>query len=157
MADNAPALKPRVLVLYGGQSSEHSVSCVTAAGVLGAIDTDAFDVVAVGITATGQWTRPVIDPRTHAFGADELPRVLPTESTVQLHSGAAGSSERSAELLEVHPDGSSTAMGQVDVVFRCCTGPSVRTAPCRVCLSSPACPMSAPVCSARRWPWTSTT
>ncbi|MBE1513900.1 D-alanine--D-alanine ligase family protein [Nesterenkonia halotolerans] len=123
MADNAPALKPRVLVLYGGQSSEHSVSCVTAAGVLGAIDTDAFDVVAVGITATGQWTRPVIDPRTHAFGADELPRVLPTESTVQLHSGAAGSSERSAELLEVHPDGSSTAMGQVDVVFPLLHGP----------------------------------
>lgn len=123
MADNAPALKPRVLVLYGGQSSEHSVSCVTAAGVLGAIDTDAFDVVAVGITATGQWTRPVIDPRTHAFGADELPRVLPTESTVQLHSGAAGSSERRAELLEVHPDGSSTAMGQVDVVFPLLHGP----------------------------------
>lgn len=123
MTDNAPALKPRVLVLYGGQSSEHSVSCVTAAGVLGAIDTEAFDVVAVGITATGQWTRPVIDPRTHAFGADELPRVLPTESTVQLHSGAAGSSERSAELLEVHPDGSSTAMGQVDVVFPLLHGP----------------------------------
>lgn len=123
MTDHAPALKPRVLVLYGGQSSEHSVSCVTAAGVLGAIDTGAFDVVAVGITATGQWTRPVIDPRTHAFGADELPRVLPTESTVQLHSGAAGSSERSAELLEVHPDGSSTAMGQVDVVFPLLHGP----------------------------------
>lgn len=123
MADTAPGLKPRVLVLFGGQSSEHSVSCVTAAGVLNAIDTEAFDVVAVGITATGQWTRPVTDPRTHAFGGDELPRVLPTDSTVQLHSGAAGSSERSAELMEVHPDGSSTAMGQVDVVFPLLHGP----------------------------------
>lgn len=123
MADIAPDLKPRVLVLYGGQSSEHSVSCVTAAGVLGAIDTDAFEVVAVGITATGQWTRPVTDPRTHGFGGAELPRVLPTASTVQLHSGAAGSSERSAELMEVHPDGSSTPMGQVDVVFPLLHGP----------------------------------
>ncbi|TDS85850.1 D-alanine--D-alanine ligase family protein [Nesterenkonia aurantiaca] len=123
MVELDPALKPRVLVLYGGQSSEHSVSCVTAAGVLGAIDTEAFDVVPVGITATGQWTRPVTDPRSHGFGGDELPRVLPTESTVQLHSGPAGSSERRAELLEVHADGSSTALGHVDVVFPLLHGP----------------------------------
>ncbi|MGJ9372117.1 D-alanine--D-alanine ligase family protein [Nesterenkonia sp. CF4.4] len=123
MAEIDPALKPRVLVLYGGQSSEHSVSCVTAAGVLGAIDTDAYDVVAVGITSTGQWTRPVTDPRSHGFGGAELPRVLPTESTVQLHSGAAGSSERRADLLEVHADGSSTALGHVDVVFPLLHGP----------------------------------
>ncbi|HSN38498.1 MAG TPA: D-alanine--D-alanine ligase A, partial [Arthrobacter sp.] len=30
--------RPRVAVLFGGRSSEHAVSCVTAAGVLGAID-----------------------------------------------------------------------------------------------------------------------
>lgn len=123
MVERDPALKPRVLVLYGGQSSEHSVSCVTAAGVLGAIDTEAFDVVAIGITATGQWTRPVTDPRSHGFGGAELPRVLPTESTVQLHSGPAGSSERRAELLEVHADGSSTALDHVDVVFPLLHGP----------------------------------
>ncbi|MBO0594454.1 D-alanine--D-alanine ligase [Nesterenkonia sp. E16_7] len=123
MVERDPVLKPRVLVLYGGQSSEHSVSCVTAAGVLGAIDTEAFDVVAIGITATGQWTRPVTDPRSHGFGGEELPRVLPTESTVQLHSGPAGSSERRAELLEVHADGSSTALGHVDVVFPLLHGP----------------------------------
>lgn len=123
MAEIDPPLKPRVLVLYGGQSSEHSVSCVTAAGVLGAIDTDAYDVVAIGITSTGQWTRPVTDPRSHGFGGTELPRVLPTESTVQLHSGAAGSSERRADLLEVHADGSSTALGHVDVVFPLLHGP----------------------------------
>ncbi|GAA1121138.1 D-alanine--D-alanine ligase family protein [Nesterenkonia jeotgali] len=123
MPETDPALKPRVLVLYGGQSSEHSVSCVTAAGVLGAIDTEAFDVIAIGITSTGQWTRPVTDPRSHGFGGAELPRVLPTESTVQLHSGAAGSSERSAELLEVHADGSSTALGRIDVVFPLLHGP----------------------------------
>lgn len=37
--------RPRVLVLFGGQSSEHAVSCVTAAGVLNAIDAERFDVV----------------------------------------------------------------------------------------------------------------
>ena len=30
--------RPRVAVLFGGRSSEHAVSCVTAAGVLEAID-----------------------------------------------------------------------------------------------------------------------
>lgn len=115
--------RPRVLVLYGGQSSEHSVSCVTAAGVLDALDAEQFDVIEVGITSTGQWTRPAVDPRSHAFGQGELPRVVPTESSVQLHSGAAGSAERGAELLEIHPGGRTESLGNVDVVLPLVHGP----------------------------------
>ena len=33
-----PSPKPRVAVLFGGRSSEHAISCVTAAGVLAALD-----------------------------------------------------------------------------------------------------------------------
>ncbi|GAA1812005.1 D-alanine--D-alanine ligase family protein [Nesterenkonia flava] len=117
------AEKPRVLVLYGGRSSEHAVSCVTAAGVLGAIDTDRFDVLEVGITATGQWTRPVVDPRTHSFSGGQLPRVEASDSSLQLHSGPGGAADRQAELLEVHPDGSTTSLGQVDVVLPLLHGP----------------------------------
>ncbi|HEX5907086.1 MAG TPA: D-alanine--D-alanine ligase A, partial [Propionibacteriaceae bacterium] len=40
----------RVAVVFGGTSSEHGVSCLTAAGVLGALDRDRFDVVGIGIT-----------------------------------------------------------------------------------------------------------
>ena len=47
--------KPRVAVLFGGRSSEHAVSCVTAAGVLSAIDKDKYDVIPIGIAKTGQW------------------------------------------------------------------------------------------------------
>ena len=47
--------RPRVLVVFGGRSSEHLVSCATAAGVLHAIDRERFDVLAVGITRDGQW------------------------------------------------------------------------------------------------------
>ena len=36
--------KPTVAVLFGGRSSEHGVSCVTAGGVLGALDRDSYDV-----------------------------------------------------------------------------------------------------------------
>src|SRR5690625_356620 len=45
----------RVAVVFGGVSSEHGISCATAAGVLSAIDRDRFDVVPVGITRTGEW------------------------------------------------------------------------------------------------------
>src|SRR5699024_10861179 len=101
----APTNKPRVAVLYGGQSSEHSVSCVTAAGVLKAIDTDRFDVVEVGITRTGQWTSPTVDPRTYSFGSAQLPQVQASDSTVQLFTDAQGAAARGAELIEIGPDG----------------------------------------------------
>ncbi|MCC2593141.1 D-alanine--D-alanine ligase [Tessaracoccus sp. OS52] len=47
----------RVALIFGGQSPEHGVSCLTAASVLGAIDKERFDVVGVGITRTGRWTQ----------------------------------------------------------------------------------------------------
>lgn len=117
------AKKPRVLVLFGGQSSEHAVSCVTAAGVLNAIDSERFDVVPVGITAAGQWVRPTQDPKTYSFVGEQLPRVAPAEATVQLFSGAAGSTERSTELLEIGADGSASSLGEVDVVLPLLHGP----------------------------------
>ena len=45
--------KLRVALVFGGRSSEHEISCVTAGGVLGAIDRDKFDVVPIGITKAG--------------------------------------------------------------------------------------------------------
>jgi len=49
--------RPRVVVVFGGASSEHGVSCLTAASVLKAIDRDRFDVECIGITQGGRWTR----------------------------------------------------------------------------------------------------
>lgn len=116
--------KPRVLVLFGGQSPEHAVSCVTAAGVLNAIDTNAFDPVPVGITQEGQWTIPETDPRDYTFQANgPLPNVIPSESTVQLNSGVNGSSDTTTELLEIFPNGFFRSLGQVDAVFPLLHGP----------------------------------
>lgn len=47
----------RVLVLFGGRSSEHSISCVSAGSVLRALDPRRFEVVPVGITRAGAWVR----------------------------------------------------------------------------------------------------
>ena len=45
--------KTRVVILFGGVSSEHSISCATASGVLSAIDREKYEVIPVGITQTG--------------------------------------------------------------------------------------------------------
>lgn len=45
-----------IALIYGGQSSEHSVSCVTALGVLSAIDQSKYRVLQIGITKSGQFT-----------------------------------------------------------------------------------------------------
>lgn len=45
----------KALIIFGGASSEHSVSCVSAAYVISNIPTDKYDVVTVGITRDGEW------------------------------------------------------------------------------------------------------
>lgn len=47
--------KLSVCVLFGGVSSEHSVSEVSASAVLEGIDREKYEVHPVGITADGQW------------------------------------------------------------------------------------------------------
>ena len=47
----------RLVVLFGGVSAEHDVSCVTAAHVLAAADRSKYDLVPVGITRDGTWFR----------------------------------------------------------------------------------------------------
>ena len=47
--------KKTIAVLFGGVSSEHDVSCVSAASVLDNIDEGKFDIYKVGITKTGRW------------------------------------------------------------------------------------------------------
>ncbi len=47
----------RLAVVFGGRSSEHGVSCLTAANVLQVVDRDRFDVTPVGITLDGDWVR----------------------------------------------------------------------------------------------------
>lgn len=48
-------MRTTIAVVFGGQSSEHGVSCLTAREVLAVIDRDRYDVVPVGITTDGRW------------------------------------------------------------------------------------------------------
>ncbi len=45
----------RLVILFGGRSAEHEVSCITAAHVVAAVDRDRYEVVPVGIAEDGQW------------------------------------------------------------------------------------------------------
>ncbi|MCI8402778.1 MAG: D-alanine--D-alanine ligase [Lachnospiraceae bacterium] len=47
--------KSHLLILFGGQSSEHEVSCRSAVSVIRAIDTDEYDRMIIGITKDGRW------------------------------------------------------------------------------------------------------
>ncbi len=60
MTDDLPAPseraeRVRLVVLFGGASAEHDVSCVTAASVLGAVDRARYDIVPIGISRSGTW------------------------------------------------------------------------------------------------------
>ena len=48
-------VKKKVVILFGGQSSEHDVSCISGATVAEAVDKDKYEVYLLGITKEGRW------------------------------------------------------------------------------------------------------
>lgn len=113
-----PSSKPRVAVVFGGRSSEHAVSCATAAGVLRAIDRDAYDVVPVGITRDGAWVLAADDPDALALTPGHTPEVAHTGTEVILPTRVGETA------LTVHRPGQALeALGDVDVVFPLLHGP----------------------------------
>lgn len=71
----------RLVVLFGGRSAEHEVSCTTAAHVLAAIDHDRYDAVPVGITKGGEWLRSDDAIAALEEGSKSLPDRLVAEGT----------------------------------------------------------------------------
>ncbi len=116
--DSAPTRKPRVAVVFGGRSSEHAISCVTAGSVLAAIDRDRYDVVPIGITTEGRWVLAEDAPEKLAITGDRLPSVDETGTSVVL----AGDPTL-AELTVHEPAKVPQAFGSVDVVLPLLHGP----------------------------------
>lgn len=84
------AARHRLVVLYGGQSAEHDVSCVTARHVIAAVSTDRYDVEAIAINRDGQWNQTDL-AALRAGGSGQLPASLPTHG-VEVSPGATLSS-----------------------------------------------------------------
>jgi D-alanine-D-alanine ligase len=115
----------RVVLLYGGRSTEHAVSCLSAASAVRAFDQDHYEVVEVGITRDGSWVLgPAAVPALTGPGRP-LPEVDPRGREVALRA-APGASGRvvveAAGTAGVLPGGGSVTAA-ADVVFPLLHGP----------------------------------
>ncbi|MBQ3465362.1 MAG: D-alanine--D-alanine ligase [Firmicutes bacterium] len=63
--------RKKLMLLFGGVSSEHEVSRTSAASVLEHIDTDKYELIKVGITKGGRWMRTDADSEAIADGSWE--------------------------------------------------------------------------------------
>lgn len=106
----------RVAVLFGGKSSEHSISCISAGSVLRAIDRTKYEVIPVGITLDGRWVLVGEDNPILVMPASEQPEVIANETSVQLINvdGQPSLEIRDADALVLTP---------TDVVFPVLHGP----------------------------------
>jgi D-alanine-D-alanine ligase len=104
----------RVLVLFGGRSAEHEISCLSARNVIAALDSDRYRITMVGITPDGRWT--LVDDVPQA--ADGLPSVTDDGDTVALVNGRKG-----PRLVRFRDDDQAEVLGPVDVCFPVLHGP----------------------------------
>ncbi|GAA1275365.1 D-alanine--D-alanine ligase family protein [Pseudonocardia aurantiaca] len=104
--------KVRVAVVFGGRSSEHAISCVSAGAVMAHLDPERFEVVPVGITRDGAWVLGTDDPRELVISGRELPSVDATRTALAL----PGDPTRGG-LVVLDPDRAGEIFSGVDVVF----------------------------------------
>lgn len=108
----------RVAVVFGGRSSEHAISCISAGSVLAALDRDRYDVVPIGITPEGRWVVERDEPERLRITDGLLPAVDPGGAHVVL---AGDPTDRGLVVR----DGARAveALADVDVVFPVLHGP----------------------------------
>ncbi len=98
--DTAPQ-RTTLVVIYGGQSAEHDVSCVTASHVLRAADASKYHTVAIAIGRDGSWCAPQF-PQLPNGGTD--PSALPE------HLSATGTPTSSSALTTLASQGPIVVM-----------------------------------------------
>lgn len=107
--------RTKVAVIYGGRSSEHNVSCVSAGAIMAHLDPDAFEVIPVGITQAGRWVTGEKDPEKLRTVDGVLPSV---EDAPEVYLSA--NPEHRGELRYVQ---GGSLYAQVDVAFPVLHGP----------------------------------
>lgn len=103
--------KTRVAVVFGGRSSEHTISCVSAGSILGNLDRDRFEIVPIGITRDGGWVLGTDDPERLRIHGRNLPSVETGTGLV-----LAGDPTR-RDLVALRPGAEVETLTGVDVVF----------------------------------------
>ncbi len=108
--------RKRIVVLFGGRSAEHEISCISARSVMEALDPERYEAVPIGITKEGRWHLLPSGPPALAAGA--AVGVLP-EVTDSLGEDVSLDQEPGAHAL-IAEDGTRT---EIDVVFPVLHGP----------------------------------
>jgi D-alanine-D-alanine ligase len=108
----------RVAVVFGGRSSEHAISCVSAGSVLGHLDRERFEIVPVGITPEGGWVLGRDDPEALSIQNRQLPAVDSTGTSLALPADPT-----LGGLVRLDPGRAGEVLSAVDVVFPVLHGP----------------------------------
>ncbi len=111
--------RTKVAVIFGGRSTEHAVSCVSARSVLEHIDPLRYEVVPVGITPAGAWVLGAAD-------LDELSirgRVLPSVSEDSTPIALSLAPGHRGDLVSQEAVSAGSVLASVDVVFPLLHGP----------------------------------
>jgi D-alanine-D-alanine ligase len=87
-----------VAIICGGRSSEHEISCISASGVISAIDRSKYQPTLIGITKSGKWV------------------LLPTETKFEINNGKLPEVPESAQMIAFEDI-------KADVVFPILHGP----------------------------------
>lgn len=106
--DEAPRI--RVAVIFGGRSSEHAISCLTARSVLAVLDPARFDVVPIGIRRNGQWV----------LGSEVLGELstAPGEALGEVGPGVpVALGQGGGELVASPSSAAAHGLGRIDVVL----------------------------------------
>lgn len=103
---SGPEKKTTVAVVFGGQSSEHDVSCVSAETVIRSIDPDRYEILMIGITQEGKWiqTDSVDDIASGKWRDGDVTMTLSPDRTRK-------------GFLAMKPDKTGMKTVAVDVVF----------------------------------------
>lgn len=110
--------KITVAVVFGGRSSEHSISCATASGVLSAIDRERFEVIPLGVTRDGAFVLESDDAGRFRLDPKALPEVVDNGTRIHFPQSA-----NSREFMVTEADGTTRSLGNVDVAFPILHGP----------------------------------
>ena len=94
--------RTRLVVLFGGQSAEHDVSCTTAAHVLRAADPAKYDIIPVGISRNGSWAIAEGARSALAAGPGALPGHLDPTGTAIMPADVIAGTVRTVVVPLLH-------------------------------------------------------
>lgn len=109
-----------VALIFGGRSSEHGISCVTAGNIMRHIDRERYRVIPIGITREGRFIRVKDDPDHWQIINNKSPEVPPTGDEIIIQPPEV---PNGASTLRVLNDSKLQELEKVDVFFPLLHGP----------------------------------